>query len=210
MIAALVKVCPTSAALSAAVVFMGAAVGAEGCKKDASKPAAERPAVAAAQPAPQPTPWYVGEWTGTYRASLFRIEMSDAEGAVKEWAQDDPSSLTGSGSLRLGISEDHRVSGDAKGPLGKLMASGEVDGDTLRVSLKPAAPAPAEQVSSATLLAARKGDSFEGQLRASTGDSLKVRVATVSLTKQVGSKQGAEQTPDPGKRRAGAPATGQP
>jgi hypothetical protein len=157
-----------------------------GCKKEAPKPAPERPAAAAAaESAPtKAAPWYVGDWNGTYQASIFKIEMTEAQGAVKEWAKDDPSSLTGSGSLTLAISEDRQVSGKADGPLGSLVASGEVDGETLRVSLRPAAPVATDKVSSATFIATHKGEGFEGQLRASTGNSLKVRVATLSLSKQ--------------------------
>jgi hypothetical protein len=180
------------------VALAGAAAGATGCKKDAPR---EQPApltAAASQPAPKPTPWYVGDWTGTYQASLFKIELSEAEGALKEWAQDDPSAFTGSGTLRLSVTEDHQVSGKLDGPLGNLVATGEVDGETLRVSLEPAARAPADRVSHATLIAQRRGEAFEGQLRASTGNSLKVRVAAVVLSKQSGQGQDAG-TPTPSK-----------
>jgi hypothetical protein len=185
---------------AALVVLAVAVAGAPGCKKDAPKEQPARPAApAAAQPAPKPTPWYVGEWSGTYQASLFKIEMTDAEGAVKEWSKDDPSTFTGSGTLKLRVTEDHKVSGDLDGPLGNLAASGEVDGETLRVSLEPAAPAAADQVSHATLIATRRAGAFEGQLRASTGNSLKVRVAAVTLAKQPGPNQGAG-APAPSKR----------
>lgn len=187
----------TPSRLVGLVMLLGAAVFAVGCKKDAPKQEPARPVpVAVAEPAPKPLPWYAGHWTGTYQASLFKIEMTEAEGAVKEWAKDDPSSFTGTGTLELSVSEDHRVSGKADGPLGSLVANGEVDEETLRVSLQPTAPVPADQVTSATLIATRKGDAFEGQLRASTGNSLKARVATVTLAKQSGSSQG---TAAPGK-----------
>jgi len=176
----------------ALVALAGAVAVATGCKKDAPREQPVRPAAAAAsQPASKPTPWYVGEWTGTYQASRFKIEMTDAEGAPKEWSKDDPRAFTGSGTLKLSVTEDHQVSGKLDGPLGNLVATGEVDGETLRVSLEPAAPAPAEQVSHATLIATRKAEAFEGQLRASTGNSLKVRVAAVVLTKQSGPVPGA-------------------
>lgn len=183
----------------ALVVLAGAVAFATGCSKDAPKEHPPRPAAAApARPAPKPTPWYVGDWNGTYQASIFKIEMTDAEGAVKEWSKDDPAAFTGPGTLKLSVTEDHQVSGKLDGPLGNLVARGEVDGETLRVSLEPAAPAPADQVSHATLIATRKGEAFEGQLRASTGNSLKVRVGAVTLAKEPGPNQGAG-TPAPSK-----------
>jgi hypothetical protein len=178
--------------MMALVVVAGAVAVAAGCKKDAPQEQVARTALPpAAEAAPKPAPWYVGDWTGTYQASLFKIELTGAEGAVQEWSKDDPSAFTGSGTLKLVVTEDHRVTGSVDGPLGKLVASGEVDGETLRVSLGPAAPVPTDQVSHATLVATRKGDAFEGRLRASTGNSLKVRVAAVTLARQSGPSQGA-------------------
>jgi hypothetical protein len=190
----MMRAIPRSAIVVIAVT--AGVVATASCSKEPPKPAAERPATAAAAtPAPKATPWYVGEWTGTYQASVFKIDMTEAQGAVKEWAKDDPDALSGSGTLTLSVAEDRRVSGKAGGPLGELVASGEVDGETLRVALKPAEAAPADRVTSATLIATRRGDGFEGQLRASTGNSLKVRVATLSLTKQGGATPAAAPAP---------------
>jgi hypothetical protein len=69
--------------------------------------------------------------------------------------------------------------------LGDLKASGEVDENTLRVRLKPADLA-APSALSGFVLAEKQGEAFAGTLKASTGDSLVVREATIKLEKSAG------------------------
>ena len=164
-----------------ALAVLGASVS---CKKDEPKPSATKAGPATApKPPEKKLPWYAGDWSGTYKAEVFRLEMTAAEGAVKDWEKDDGSALAGEGSLKLSIAEDRSVSGEATGALGDLVAAGEIDEETLRVRLSPKSPATAEQVGRATLIAKRKGEQLEGKVRTSTGDALKVRVAQVTLTK---------------------------
>lgn len=162
------------------------------CNTDEPKPAV----TAAKAPAPtkqpeRPLPWYQGDWSGTYAAKPFQVQMSAEDGAVKEWGKDDATSFSGEGQLTLSIDASGTVNGTAKGPLGDLLASGEVDGETLRVGLRPAEPTSADQIGAGTVIANRKGDRLEGELRASTGDSLKLRVASLTLSKTAKNAKGA-------------------
>jgi hypothetical protein len=164
--------------------MVGAAELFTACKKDDPKPSK---ALAVPTTAPKPPekklPWYAGAWSGTYKAEAVRLEMTAAEGAVKEWEEDDGTALAGEGSLKLAIAEDRTVSGHATGALGDLVAAGEMDGDTLRVRLSPKSPATAEQVGRAIFIAKRKDEKLEGKLHASSGNALKVRIAQVTLSK---------------------------
>jgi len=155
------------------------------CKKDEPKPVAhtDKPPTAGPKAPVRERPWYQGEWSGAYTAKPFRVEMSAKDGAVKEWGEDDGQAFAGQGQLRLLVDQSGNVTGKATGPLGSLVANGEVDGETLRVGLRPDQAITADQIGSGTLLLNRKGDQLEGKLRASTGNSLKLRVASLTLTK---------------------------
>lgn len=131
-------------------------------------------------PAAKQEAWYVGKWSGTYDAQHYLIEAPKNEGA-REWGQDDGGAHSGSGTIELSVGADGRVSGTADGPLGRQTASGEVDADTLRVSLAP--DKPGERSFSGVVVLSRKGDKIEGRLQASTGDSRTVRDAAVTLEK---------------------------
>jgi hypothetical protein len=124
-----------------------------------------------------------GQWSGSYEARLYRIEMSKKEGAVREWGEDKGDLHTGKGSLTVDIAEGGSASGAAKGPLGELQLTGELDGPNLRLQLSPADP---QQTPAFTgvLLAKRDGSGFTGRLQVSSGDSLIVREAPVSLRKK--------------------------
>ena len=147
-----------------------------------AKPApAASTSASAAQVQPQ-APWYVGSWSGTYEAKHYLIEMEKKQGGVGAWAKDEGQLGSGSGKLELTIDDQRVVSGSCTGPLGALTASGELDEEKLRVRLTPKEPA-AQDSFAGLVLAQKKGDGFEGKLRASTGDSLTVREAPVKLTK---------------------------
>src|SRR5688500_7767279 len=88
--------------------------------------AAAAPAAASAKPAPAKI---AGEWTGTYDARHYLIEMSKKEGAVKEWQADKGEANSGKGELTLRIAEDGSVSGSSTGALGELVITGEFDGE---------------------------------------------------------------------------------
>jgi hypothetical protein len=172
----------TSAALVALVLLAA-------CKREESSTttASATPASSApvAAPAEKPKPWYVGAWTGSYQSVPRRVEMKKSEGLLKEWAEDDGGVATGEGKVTLRIDEAGSVEGESKGALGDLVASGEVDENTLRVRLKPADLA-AQHALSGVLLAEKQGAAFAGTMKASTGDSLVVREATIKLEKSAG------------------------
>lgn len=161
-----------------------------GCERESPKPTAASgsPTTAAASvapsasaaPAEKPAPWYVGSWSGTYEAQHYLVETRKGEGA-REWQSDDGGKHTGDGKLALEVSDDGTISGTATGPLGELVASGEVDEDSFRVRLRAAQPS--ETAFHGFFLAKRSGDSVKGRLQASSGDSLTVRDAPLELTK---------------------------
>jgi hypothetical protein len=141
--------------------------------------AAAAPASASAAPAAPEKPWYAGAWSGTYAAERFAIELPI--GMVPAWKKDDGSKASGSGKIALDVSPEGTVSGTADGPLGKHVARGSVEADTLRVEFVP------EQSGTdafrGVMFVTREGDSAKGELRASSGDSLTVRRANVTLAK---------------------------
>lgn len=134
-------------------------------------------AAASAQPA-----WYVGKWTGTYRAEQQTIVMQRSEGMVQAWANDTGKDAAGAGKIELEVDGDGLVHGRSEGPLGVLDATGTVDHDTLRVSLRPQAVEPSKAFHG-FLIGTHSGNSISGDLQASSGDSLVVRKATVALEK---------------------------
>jgi hypothetical protein len=124
----------------------------------------------------------VGNFTGTYEASHYLIEMERKHGGVAAWSKDDGEKSSGKGTVALSIDESGRVTGSAQGPLGEMTASGQVEADTLRVRLSPKNPG-ADGSFAGIVVARRKKEGFEGRLQASTGDSLTVRDAPVTLSK---------------------------
>ncbi|MCC6216415.1 MAG: hypothetical protein IT376_16255 [Polyangiaceae bacterium] len=139
----------------------------------AAGPAPSASAAASAHP-------LAGEWRGDYEAKLHRIEMSPKLSGLKAWSQDDGARGSGSGSLAVSVAADGTATGETSGPLGAAKLAGAVEGEgELRLTLRP--PAPAASTFSGTLLLELRGESLEGTLHASTGDSLVVRGGTAKL-----------------------------
>jgi len=160
----------------------GFSLGVVGCKTPASDsaPSASAPAsaVASAVAATAPAkPWFSGGFSGEYEAKLAPVEIK--VGAVKEWAKDDGKLASGKGVLSLQIDDAGRVDGTSEGALGAGHVSGKVEDDTLRIQLAPSDDAGLHGV----LVATRAGDGFKGSIEASSGDSLKVRTASIELKK---------------------------
>ncbi len=166
-------------------VALGLFVAAASCKKSEPAPPAPAASVAAAPasgsaaPAAPEKPWYAGAWSGTYAAERFAIELPI--GNVPAWKKDDGSKASGAGKISLEVSPEGTVSGSADGPLGKHVARGSVEADTLRVEFVPEAAG--ADTFRGVMLVTREGDSAKGELRASSGDSLTVRRADVTLAK---------------------------
>jgi hypothetical protein len=147
-------------------------------QEQAATSASAAPAASAAPVASAaPKPWFEGGWQGAYQAELHRIELP--VGGVKEWKKDDGSAASGAGTLSLTAAADGSVTGSAKGPLGEHQVSGRVEGDTVALSLVPAAA----DGFRGTILAAKAPEGIKGTLQASSGDSLTVRKANVTLSK---------------------------
>src|SRR5688572_16836796 len=137
-------------------------------------------AAVAAAPSASAAPkaaWYEGNWQGTYKAELLRLET--AAGGVKQWKEDDGSKASGEGKLSLQAGPDGNVSGTASGPLGEHNVSGKIEGEHVSLAL---APAQADGFRG-FILAKRAATGIEGALQASTGDSLTARRATVTLAR---------------------------
>lgn len=155
-----------------------------GCRNETkSEPAPPVPTAApasasvSAPAAPVDKPWFEGAWQGTFDAALYRIEMPT--GGVKEWKSDDGKQASGKGQLAVEVSADGTASGVAKGALGELTVSGRFEGDRAALSLAPVTPGGFQGV----ILAARSGEDLKGPLSASSGDSLQVRRADVTLSR---------------------------
>lgn len=155
---------------------------AEGPAPTASQSAAPVAAPSASAAAVEKKPWYEGSWSGSYAAERYLIELPI--GAVSSWAKDDGSRASGPGELKFSVDADGVVSGSAKGALGTHVVRGRVEEDSLRLELVPAEPT-TEALRGAGLTQ-REGDGLKGELRASSGDSLTVRKASLTLTKQPG------------------------
>jgi hypothetical protein len=130
----------------------------------------------AAVPAPA-KPWFEGAWQGVFRAELFRIELS--VGGVKEWKQDDGKQASGEGTLTLQAAADGTVTGTAHGALGDLSVAGRADGDRVALTLSAADASGFHGL----ILASQTPEGMKGTLNASSGDSLQVRQASVTLTR---------------------------
>jgi hypothetical protein len=129
---------------------------------------------AAAVPA---KPWFEGTWQGAFQAELFRLELPS--GGVKEWKQDDGKKSSGEGTLSLQAGPDGGVTGTATGALGELAVAGRVEGDRAALTLSSAQPDGFHGV----ILASQTPEGLKGTLSASSGDSLQVRQASVTLTR---------------------------
>ena len=156
-------------------------VACQNAPKDDGAPAASANAAASAAPsasalAPSKA-WFEGRWQGSYEAELFRIELP--AGNVKEWKQDDGKKASGDGKLSLQVNADGTVTGTSSGALGELAVSGRFDGDRAALSLASAAA----DTFHGTILATQTPEGMSGTLSASSGDSLQVRRAKVTLTK---------------------------
>lgn len=138
------------------------------------------PAKASAAPSASAAPakaWFEGAWQGTFRAELFRIEMPT--GGVKAWKDDDGKQASGEGKLSLQAAADGSVSGTTSGALGTLAVAGRVDGDRAALTLSSTEPNGFHGV----IVAAQTPEGMTGTLSASSGDSLQVRRASVTLTR---------------------------
>jgi hypothetical protein len=159
------------------------------CKQQSEAPAASTSSSVSASSGAAPSasaaaqkPWYEGSWSGTYAAERYKIELPI--GAVKNWEKDDGSTSSGPGELKLTVDEKGTVSGTAKGSLGSHAVRGQVVENSLRLELVPDEATPAAFRGAG--VTEREGEALKGEIKASSGDSLTVRKASLTLTKQPG------------------------
>jgi hypothetical protein len=157
-----------------------------GCDRDSTPPGATASASAVAAPSAKPPekPWFVGSWRAPLKVERYQIEQTKQEGKIQAWAEDAGDKATGPAELQLEIDEAGTVVGNVTGALGKLNASGVLDGEDLRVRLQPAEPLEPAEMFNGVLMAKKSNAGFAGELKASSGDSLTVRKASVALSKQ--------------------------
>src|SRR5690606_28830816 len=113
-----------------------------------------------------------------------QIEQTKEEGKIKAWADEADTKATGKGELTLKIDEAGKATGTVTGPLGELTAAGLVEDQTLRVNLQPTKLLTPPEMFNGVLLAEKSDQGFTGDLKASSGDSLTVRKASVVLSKK--------------------------
>jgi hypothetical protein len=135
--------------------------------------------VASATPPNEPRKsWFEGAWRGSFQAEQFRMDLA-AAGGVKEWKTDDGKQASGPGQLALQVAADGTVSGSGTGALGELSVLGRFEDDRATLTLTPATPGGLHGV----VVATREGEGLKGMLSASSGDSLQVRRADVTLSR---------------------------
>lgn len=161
----------------------GGGDGAAVASASAAAPAASS-AAALASAKPAEAPWYVGEWHAPLNVERYQIEQTKEEGKIKAWADEADTKATGKGELTLKIDEAGKVTGTVTGPLGELTAAGMVEDQTLRVNLQPTKLLTPPEMFNGVLLAEKSDQGFTGDLKASSGDSLTVRKASVVLSKK--------------------------
>jgi len=142
-----------------------------------SSAAASASVGAPAAPAAPAKAWFEGRWQGAFQAELLRIEMQ--AGGLKEWKNDDGKKASGEGKLSLEAGPDGTVTGTVSGALGDLSVAGRVDGDRAALTLTSPQPDGFHGV----ILASQTPEGMKGTLNASSGDSLQVRQATVTLSR---------------------------
>ncbi|MCA9597965.1 MAG: hypothetical protein KC776_31855 [Myxococcales bacterium] len=171
------------------VLLLALVLAVSACDEKKTAPAAPKasaatvaaPAASSAAPPEKKLPWFVGHFSGAYDAQHYLIEMSKSDGVVRNWAEDDGGAGSGEGTISLDVTEDGTIVGSSKGPLGELVASGEVDETSFRVRLVPKEPGDGKFTG--FFLVKQDGKVLRGRLQASTGDSLTVRDAPVLVQK---------------------------
>jgi len=160
----------------------GAKDSAAAASASAASPALTASVAASAKPVEKP--WYVGEWHAALDVERYQIEQTKEEGKIKAWADAADAKATGKGELVLKIDEAGKVTGSVTGPLGDLEAAGMLDDKTLRVRFQPTKQLAPPEMFNGVLLAEKSDAGFAGDLKASSGDSLTVRKASVVLSKK--------------------------
>jgi hypothetical protein len=162
---------PPSGPASAA----GSAHGALPSGSGSAAPAASAPAEPAGA---------AGSWKGTYTAKVAEVTPpKDAQ--VKLWAKDPGTAAVGDGTLKLtltGSGTKLLVKGEAKGPLGAQVISGDADGKDISARVDPKDPN-APDAMTGFFQGKLEGSSIVGTLRVSSRNGNLAREAEIKLTR---------------------------
>jgi len=135
---------------------------------------------AASAPVPEAPP-FSGSWIGRYTAKQHKVEVQNEHARENAWQQDDGQSNSGKGTIELTLDAQGGISGKLSGPLGAMIASGELQEGRLAAQLTPQAETPNAL---AGVLTGRLAEGvIRGSIQASSADSLVVRSATFELKK---------------------------
>ncbi len=103
----------------------------------------------------------------------------------KTWENDPGSAALGKGTIELSISAPRgEVTGEAKGPLGAMIAAGTFDGHELRANLAPKDPKSADAMTGFLLMNGESAGPLQGTMRVSGRDGRIVREAAVEIAKK--------------------------
>jgi hypothetical protein len=138
-------------------------------------------APSAAPSAATQTPWFAGTWEGTFQVERHQIALDPKLGGLKAWQGDTGKTGTGAVHVRTTVTSDGVARGQATGALGSLRGDGAVEDDKLTMHWSPDDQ---NGEFSGVLAAAREGERLKGTFQSSSGDSLVVRSAVVSLEKK--------------------------
>lgn len=151
----------------------------------AGSPGSSAPVSSAASstsaPEAPPIP-HAGAWSGSFEAKKAPVTL-DPGVKDRAWSADDGKAASGPGTLSLQIGREGAVTGELAGALGAGTITGWVDGDRMTATFAPKS-ADSEPSMAGTLVLDAKDGAWTGSLRASSGDAVLVRAATVELKRQ--------------------------
>lgn len=144
-------------------------------------PGSGHTASASAAPA-QPAIVHAGAWQGSFEAKRAPVTL-DPGVKDRAWSGDDGKVAAGPGKISLVVAADGALSGELEGALGAAALTGWVEGDRLTASFGPTSEQ-ADPAMAGTLVLEAKDGVFSGVLRASSGDAVLVRSASVELKRR--------------------------
>jgi hypothetical protein len=126
------------------------------------------------------TPWFEGSWQGHYTARVNRVELPEPKAQLAAWRE--AGSNDGNGSLKLTIDPQGQLHGESSGALGNARLTGQVEEQRLLLRFRAQDNETTGFWGTAVLNCEMRVCS--GTLKASTGDSLSVRDAHVTLERR--------------------------
>ncbi|HTM45556.1 MAG TPA: hypothetical protein VL137_11410 [Polyangiaceae bacterium] len=123
-------------------------------------------------------PWFVGHWSGSYRAQAVEPALQAPEAAQEQW-HTASATTPSNGVLSLRVAPNGEAQGDSAGDLGQAKLAGHAQADAIKLRFEAGE---SNGGYAGTLILRRENASLcVGTLRVSTGDSLAIRQASVNL-----------------------------